>query len=316
MANEDRRGVWLAFGAYIVWGLLPVYWKALHAVPAGTILANRIAWSAVFVAAVLSLQRNWGWLRPALHSRRIVLTYVGAGVLLSINWYIYIWAVNAGFLVDASLGYFITPLINVLLGVVVFRERLRRLQWAAVGLAAVGVLYITFTYGQLPWIGLSLALTFGVYGLVKKQARLPSLQGMALETGAIVLPALAFLLFQEVSGAGVLGHVDWWTTLLLAGTGVITVIPLLWFADAAQRIPLSMMGLIQYVSPTLMFLLGLLVFHEPFDTHKLVGFVFIWLALALYWATNLYAPKPPPAPHAPAPTRRPAPFSALLLAVA
>lgn len=303
MASEERRGVWLAFGAYIIWGLLPVYWKALHAVPAGTILANRIAWSAVFVAVVLSVQRNWGWLRPALRSRRIVLTYVGAGVLLSINWYIYIWAVNAGFLVDASLGYFITPLINVLLGVAIFHERLRGLQWAAVGLAAAGVLYITFTYGQLPWIGLSLALTFGVYGLVKKQARLPSLQGMALETAAIVLPAIAFLVYQEVSGAGVFGHVDWWTTLLLAGTGSITVIPLLWFADAAQRIPLSMMGLIQYVSPTLMFLLGLLVFHEPFDTDKLIGFAFIWVALAIYWSTNLHPTKTPPTPHAPAPSR-------------
>jgi chloramphenicol-sensitive protein RarD len=163
-------------------------------------------------------------------------------------------------------------------------------------------LYITFTYGQLPWIGLSLALTFGVYGLVKKQARLPSLQGMALETGAIVLPAFAFLVYQEVSGEGVLGHVDWWTTLLLAGTGVITVIPLLWFADAAQRIPLSMMGLIQYVSPTLMFLLGLLVFHEAFDTHKLIGFVFIWAALAIYWSTNLHPAKTPPNGPAPAPS--------------
>jgi len=240
-----------------MWGLLPIYWKALHSVPAAAILANRIVWSAVFVTLLLSVQRHWNWLPAALRSRRTVLTYVGAGVLLSINWYIYIWAVNAGFLVDSSLGYFITPLINVLLGVLVFRERLRMTQWLAVGLATAGVLYITFTYGQLPWIGLSLALTFGVYGLVKKRARLPSLEGMTLETGAILLPALAFLIYQETTGAGVLGHVDWWTTLLLVGTGVITVIPLLWFAEAAQRIPLSMLGLIQYIAPTLMFLIGL-----------------------------------------------------------
>jgi chloramphenicol-sensitive protein RarD len=306
MTGEDRRGVWLALGAYVVWGLLPVYWKALHAVPAAAILANRIVWSAVFVSLLLTVQRNWGWLPAALRSRRIVLTYIGAGVLLSINWYIYIWAVNAGFLVDSSLGYFITPLVNVLLGVLVFRERLRPAHWAAVGLAAAGVLYITVSYGQLPWIGLSLALTFGTYGLVKKQARLPSLQGMALETAAIVLPALGFLAWQEASGAGVLGHVDWWTTLLLAGTGVITVIPLLWFADAAQRIPLSTMGLIQYISPTLMFLTGLLVFHEAFDAHKLAGFVLIWAALVLYWTTSLRAARQPAAPvqpSAPAPSR-------------
>lgn len=303
MAGEDRRGVWLALGAYVVWGLLPVYWKALHAVPAISILANRIVWSAVFVALVLTVGRNWGWLRAALHSRRIVLTYVGAGVLLSINWYIYIWAVNAGFLVDSSLGYFITPLVNVLLGVLIFHERLRPAQWAAVGLAAAGVLYITASYGQLPWIGLSLAATFGVYGLVKKQARLPALQGMALETGAIVLPAAAFLLYQEMTGAGVVGHVDWWTTLLLVGTGVITVIPLLWFAEAAQRIPLSTMGVIQYVSPTLMFLLGLLVFHEAFDVHKLIGFVLIWAALVVYWMTSLRSAGPAAKPPVAAPSR-------------
>jgi chloramphenicol-sensitive protein RarD len=265
-------------------------------VPAATILANRILWSAVFVALLLGVQRNWGLLRPALRSRRIVTTYVGAAILLSVNWYIYIWAVNAGFLVDSSLGYFITPLVNVVMGVIFFRERLSQWQLVAIGLATAGVLYITLSYGRLPWIGLSLALTFGTYGLLKKQARLPSLEGMALETGTIVVPALAFLIFQEVAGAGVLGHVDWLTSLLLVGTGVITVFPLLWFSDAAQRIPLSMMGVIQYISPTLMFLLGLVAFHEEFNVHKLIGFVLIWSALLVYWATSLRTartPRPP-----------------------
>lgn len=287
--NEYRRGVWFAVGAYTLWGLLPIYWKALHAAPAAAILANRIAWSAVFVALLLTAQRNWGWLRPALRSRRTVVTYVLAALFLSVNWYIYIWAVNAGYLVDSSLGYFITPLANVLMGVLFFRERLNGGQWLAVALAAAGVLYITFSYGQLPWIGLSLALTFGVYALVKKQARLPSLEGMALETGAIFLPAVVFLVYQEAAGQGVLGHADWLTNLLLVSTGVITVIPLLWFADAAQRIPLSMMGVIQYISPTLMFLLGIAVFHEPFDVHRLLGFLLIWSALAVYWAATARA---------------------------
>lgn len=314
MSTEERRGVWLAIGAYAVWGLLPIYWKALHNVPAGTILANRIAWSAVFVGLLLTLQRNWGWLRGALHSPRTVITYVVAALFLTVNWYIYIWAVNAGYLVDASLGYFITPLVNVVIGVLVFRERLNRGQWVAVGLAAAGVLYITVSYGQLPWIGLSLAFTFGVYGMVKKQARLPSLEGMALETGTIFLPAVAFLIYQDLAGDGVLGHTDWLTSLLLMGTGIITVIPLLWFADAAQRIPLSMMGVIQYISPTLMFLLGIFVFHEPFDLHKLVGFLLIWAALAVYWATSMrslrkaqpqaqpQAQPPPEIPEAPVPS--------------
>jgi chloramphenicol-sensitive protein RarD len=305
MASEERRGVWFAVGAYTVWGLLPIYWKALHSVPAASILANRIAWSAVFVALLLTVQRNWGWLRPALRSRRTVLTYVAAAILLSVNWYIYIWSVNAGYLVDSSLGYFITPLVNVLVGVLLFHERLGQGQWAAVGLAAAGVLYITFSYGQLPWIGLSLALTFGLYGMVKKQARLPSLEGMALETGTIFLPAVAFLVYQEMAGDGVLGHTDWLTSLLLVGTGVITVIPLLWFADAAQRIPLSMMGVIQYISPTLMFFLGIAVFHEEFNVHKLVGFALIWSALLVYWATSMRAAKTPrpPAPPVPLPSR-------------
>ncbi len=304
MATEERRGVWFAIGAYSVWGLLPIYWKALHSVSAAGILANRIVWSAVFVVLLLGLQRNWGWLRPALRSRRIVFTYVGAAILLSINWYIYIWAVNAGYLVDSSLGYFITPLANVLMGVLFFRERLNQGQLVAVGLAAAGVLYITMSYGQLPWIGLSLAFTFGFYGLIKKQARLPSLEGLALETGVMVLPALVFLVFQEMTGAGALGHTDWLTTLLLAGTGVITIIPLLWFSNAAQRIPLSMMGVIQYISPTFMFLLGLIVFHEEFNVHKLAGFVLIWSALLVYWATSMRAAKTrPPAPPIPLPSQ-------------
>jgi chloramphenicol-sensitive protein RarD len=305
MASEARRGVWFAIGAYTVWGLLPIYWKALHGVPAATILANRIAWSAVFVGLLLTIQHNWAWLRPALHSRRTVFTYVAAAVLLSVNWYIYIWAVNADYLVDASLGYFITPLVNVVVGVLLFRERLSQGQWVAVGLAAAGVLYITFSYGQLPWIGLSLAFTFGLYGMVKKQARLPSLQGMAVETGTIFLPAVAFLLYQEVAGDGVLGHTDWVTSLLLAGTGIITVIPLLWFADAAQRIPLSMMGVIQYIAPTLMFFLGIAIFHEDFNADKLVGFALIWAALLVYWMTSMRAARRPrpPIPPVPLPTR-------------
>ena len=287
MDHSQRRGMWLAIGCYMAWGLLPLYWRALHSVPAADILANRMVWSFVFVLILLTVRRNWHWIRRAVHSKRILLTFTATALLLSANWYVYIWAVNAGFVVESSLGYFINPLVSVLLGVLFLHERLRPWQWASIGVAAAGVLFLTLSYGQLPWIALTLAFTFAFYGLLKKQARMPALEGMALETGIMFLPAIAFLFFHESTGVGTIGHEAWLTNLLLVGTGVVTVIPLIWFAEAAQIIPLSMLGILQYISPTLQFTIGIAIFHEAFSGSKLIGFGIIWAALLLYWAEGI-----------------------------
>lgn len=287
MSHDQRRGVWYAIACYSIWGILPIYWHAMQAVPAIEILANRMVWSLLFVALLLTLKHNWGWVGKAVHSRHIMLTFLATALLLSANWYIYIWSVNAGYVVESSLGYFITPLVNLLLGVVFMRERLRSGQWVAVGVAAAGVLFLTVTYGQLPWIALSLASTFGLYGLLKKRARLESMEGLALETSFMFIPALVFLIYSQMAGFGAFGNVDAFTALLLVLTGVITVGPLIWFASAARLIPLSMMGFIQYISPTLQFIIGVTLFHEPFNATKLIGFSIIWVALIIYSAEGM-----------------------------
>jgi chloramphenicol-sensitive protein RarD len=203
--------------------------------------------------------------------------------VLAVNWLIYIWAVNTDHIVETSLGYFINPLLTVLLSVVILRERLRRLQWMAVGVAAAGVAYLTWQHGRVPWIALALAVSFGGYGLLKKQSPLGALHGLALETTVLVLPALAFLVGVNAQGTGDFGHAGWRTSLLLAFTGVVTTLPLLLFAHAARRVSLSTMGVLQYLAPTCQFLIGVWVYHEPFSRTQLTGFAMIWTALLLYW---------------------------------
>jgi chloramphenicol-sensitive protein RarD len=281
-----NKGVWYAVVCYGLWGFFPFYWKVLHLVPAGQILAHRILWSFLFVVLVVAARKEWTRLRDSLN-RRTVLIYTAASVLLSVNWLTYIWSVNSGFIIESSLGYFINPLVNVLLGVLFMGERLRPMQWAPVGLAAAGVIYLTASYGSLPWISLVLAFSFGLYGLVKKAAPLGALHGITLETGLLCLPALGYLLLVEGQGAGAFGHVGALETFMLAFSGVVTAIPLLLFAGSARRIPLSMMGIIQYISPTLQFLIGIWAFNEAFSGAKLVGFVIIWLALLLYSVEGL-----------------------------
>ncbi len=276
-----KKGVIYAFAAYGLWGLFPIYFKLIKAAPADQILCHRIVWSVVFLAIVLSFAREWGNLRR-LVTGRILLVYAGAAALLAINWYTYIWAVNSNFVIEASLGYFINPLVNVLLGVIFLKEKLKKYQWIAIGIAAVGVGYLAIALRALPWIPLTLALSFGLYGLSKKTAPLNALHGLSLETGALFIPALAYLLFVETQGSGAFGHVSWGVTLLLSLAGVVTAVPLLLFAGAAHRIPLSTMGFIQYITPTLQFLAGLLLFREDFSQHRLIGFSIIWLALAWY----------------------------------
>jgi chloramphenicol-sensitive protein RarD len=278
-----NRGILYGIGAYLCWGFFPIYWKLLQGVPAMQIMTHRLVWSFIFLAAIISWREDWATLIRSVRSKRILLIYGLAGSLLAVNWLVYIWAVNAGFVVETSLGYFINPLVNVLLGVIFLRERIHPLVWIPIGLASAGVLYLTLSYGSLPWIALVLAFTFGFYGLVKKTAPLGSLHGLTLETALLTLPALAYLAFTEFNGSAAFGHVATATTLLLAFTGVVTAVPLLLFGMAARQIPLWMLGLLQYIAPSIQFLIGILLYHEPFTPARLVGFSLIWGALLLYW---------------------------------
>jgi chloramphenicol-sensitive protein RarD len=277
-----KKGVLAGIGAYTLWGLFPIYWRLLEQVPAMQILAHRVVWSLAFVVLILLLQRDWQWVKGTIHNRRTMVVYTVAAILLSINWFTYIWAVNAGFVVEASLGYFINPLVNFMLGVIFFKEKLRGGQLAAVVLAVLGVVYLAITYGSLPWISLVLAFTFGMYGLIKKSASLESMHGFSLETAVLFLPALGFLFYQGASGQGAFTQYGTLVTLLLILAGPVTSIPLIMFGYAARTIPLSMLGFIQYIAPTLQFLLGVFVYNEPFPTSRLVGFSMIWLALLFY----------------------------------
>ena len=277
-----RKGALAGMGAYVLWGLFPIYWRLLERVPALEILAHRMIWSLVFVAVILTVQKDWRWLGLVLRNRRTVVTYTVAAVLLSVNWGTYIWAVNAGYVVEASLGYFINPLVNVLLGVALLGEKLRAGQVVAVVLAGLGVVYLTVSYGSLPWISLVLAFTFGLYGLIKKTAALESMHGFSLETLVLFLPALVYLLYREAAGVGAFVHLGLVPTLLLILAGPVTSVPLLLFGYAARRVPLSMLGFLQYIAPTLQFILGVFVYIEPFPPARLVGFCIIWVALLVY----------------------------------
>ena len=284
-----KKGVLYGIGAYILWGFFPIYWKWLQAVPAIQIISHRIIWSFVLLALILFVTRQWRSFRSAAFSRRVVLIYLASAILLSINWLTYVWAVNAGFVIETSLGYFINPLLSVLLGVLFLREKLRPWQWVPIGLAAIGVIYVAFSYGQFPWIALTLAVSFGLYGLVKKMAPLGSLYGLTLETGLLCLPAVIFLLVMEGQGQGAFLHSPSVSNLLMIGAGLVTTVPLLMFSSAAQRIPLSMVGILQYITPTLQFILGVFVYHEPFNLSLLIGFSIVWLALLIFWGENYLA---------------------------
>ncbi len=279
-----NAGYLYALAAYVLWGLFPVYWKQLDSIPATQLIGHRIVWSFIFLLMVLAALGQLGRLRGLLRNRAIVRTYGLAGLLLAGNWLTYVWAVTHGYIVEASLGYFINPLFSVLLGLVVLKERLRPWQWVAIGLATLGVGYLTITYGRLPWIALTLAGTFGIYGLVTKTAPLDALDGLTLETGLLFLPAAAFLIWNEAQGVGAFGHVGATANLLMLGAGAVTAIPLLFFGVAARRVPLSAVGILQYVAPTLQFLLGVLAYHEPFSRTHLTGYSLVWLALIVFWA--------------------------------
>ncbi|HNB50917.1 MAG TPA: EamA family transporter RarD [Anaerolineales bacterium] len=290
-----NKGILYGIGAYALWGFFPIYWKLLHHVPALELLSHRIVWSFLLLMAVILVSRQGTDFRKLLTPRTIGI-YLIAAVLIGGNWGMYVWAVNAGHIVETSLGYFINPLVSVLLGLVILREKLRPAQWGPILLALSGVVYLTFTFGRLPWIALTLAFTFGFYGLVKKLAPLSSLYGLTLETGLLFLPALIFLGSAEMTGAGAFLHTGTTSDLLMFGAGVVTTIPLLMFASAAKRIPLTLIGLLQYLAPTIQFLIGVFVYHEPFDTTRLIGFGLVWLALIIFAGESYLAHRAPQMP--------------------
>jgi chloramphenicol-sensitive protein RarD len=288
MTPVDRRGMWVAVGAYVLWGVMPLYWHLLKAVPSLQIVLHRIAWSALFVGAYLLWRDGRGWLRRTLAGPRLGWMLALSGVLIAFNWGLYIWAVNAGHVVETALGYFINPLLNVLIGVLFLRERLRPLQWLSVAVAAAGVLWLAVRYGQVPWIALALAASFGLYGVVRKLAHVDAVAGLGVESAYLFLPAIALLAWTEAHGDGGFGagYGAAASALLVLG-GIVTALPLVGFAYAVRRIPLATVGLLQYIAPTLQFLIGVLVFREPFDRERLVGFACIWLALAIFAADGL-----------------------------
>ncbi|MCA2227056.1 EamA family transporter RarD [Nonomuraea aurantiaca] len=277
-----RRGVLFGAAAYTMWGLFPLYWPLLKPSGAVEILAHRMAWSLVAVLVVLAVRRHWSWISGLLKEPRKLALLALAAVIVTVNWGVYIYAVNAGQVVESALGYFINPLISVLFGVVLLKERLRPLQWAAVGFGTLAVLVLTIDYGRPPWIALALAVSFGLYGLVKKQANVGAAESLTVETLVLLAPALAYILYLGQTGQSTFGTEGLGHAALLAGAGVITAVPLLCFTAAAIRVPLSTIGLLQYIAPVLQFLCGVLVAKETMPASRWIGFSIVWLALAIF----------------------------------
>lgn len=292
MNSETVKGFWYSVAAYVLWGFLPIYWKHLSSVPSAEILSHRIIWSFALVMMILVVSGHWRDILAVLRQRQLLIRLAVASVLISINWFTYIWAVNHDHIVEASLGYYINPLFSVLLGMTFLHEKMSRLQWAAVAIAAIGTIVLAVEYGHFPWIALLLAASFGLYGLVKKVVRVDPLVGLAYETSVMVPISLVYLVYLQWNGTGALGHAPLEIELYLWLAGIATTLPLLWFANGAQRIPLSMLGFIQFLSPTISLFLGVFVFHEPFTKAHLISFSLIWLAIALYTVSKVSFPKP------------------------
>ena len=282
-----HKGILSAVLAFLCWGLFPLYFHALRDVPPLQILAHRMLWSLLFLVIVLAVRRQWAWL-AIVRQPRVLGSFIASALLLSINWLIYIWAVNHGHVIESSLGYFINPLVNIVFGCVLLKERLRTAQWMAIGVAALGVAWLTWQAGSVPWIALALAASFGGYGLLRKTAALGALEGLSFETMVLFPVAAGYVGWLTLHGDNAFVNTDSLSTrLLLMAAGPVTAIPLLLFATGARTIPLSVLGLLQYLAPTLQFLLGVWLFQEPFDTARLIGFALIWTALALFAAEGL-----------------------------
>ncbi len=285
---KNSLGLLSAVGAFILWGLLPIYWKQLDGVPSFEVLCHRMVWSLVLTGGLILLFGRGRRLLKELKDIKHVKYFFVSSVLLGGNWLLYIWAVNSNYIIETSLGYFINPLINVLLGCLIFGERLRRAQVGALFFAFVGVLYLTIYYGQFPWIALTLAISFAIYGVVHKKTPIASLDCLCIETILLVLPALVYLVYLEIVGSGHFFSAGSTTAFYLFGTGLATSAPLLLFGVAAHNLRFSTLGLCQYIAPTLALLIGIFLYNEDFSKERMIGFVFIWLGLFLYMGENLY----------------------------
>jgi chloramphenicol-sensitive protein RarD len=281
-----QSGVVFAFLAYLIWGFFPLYFHQVDQVPALEVVMHRILWSMLCIALLLGVRRHWAWLFRL--NRKIIATFAASALLIGINWLVYIWAIQQHQVVNASLGYFIQPLLNVVLGTLLLQERPRQLQWLAVGLAALGVLWLTWQAGHFPWLGLTLAFSFGLYGLIRKTAALGALEGLALETALLTPLAVVFLLWSAHQGQAAWPEADaeLWGWLLAAGP--ITAIPLLLYAAGARRITLTTLGILQYMVPSMQFFLGIYYFEEPLELLQLIGFGFIWVALVIFMLEGLW----------------------------
>lgn len=279
---EASKAAWYVVLSYTLWGFFPIYWKALAGISPFQLICHRIVWSFLMLAVLVARSRELRTSWHAMRSPRIVGIYTVAGLAIATNWLIFVWAVSVNQIVQVSLGYFINPLLSVLIGLVVFRERLRRLQWVSVALAAAGVVYLTVALDALPWIALSLAATFGTYGLMKKLAPLDPVQGLALETGILFAPAALYLVVEALAGRGAFMHAGPLRNMLMLGSGPVTALPLLLFAAGVPRLPLSLVGMLQYINPTMQITIGIMLYHEPFTRIQLVGFGLVWSALALF----------------------------------
>ncbi|MFE5737332.1 EamA family transporter RarD [Streptomyces celluloflavus] len=279
--SDQRTGLAYGFAAYTMWGLLPLYWHLLAAASPSEILAHRMAWSLPVAVVILAVLRRWSWIGPLLRQPRRLALILVCAVVISANWFLYIWAVNSGHVLEASLGYFINPLVSIAFGVLVLRERLRPMQWTAVGVGTLAVVVMTLAYGKVPWISLGLALSFATYGLVKKGIKLDGIEGFSAETALQVLPALGFLIFLGTRGESAFASGGMGQALLLAGCGIATALPLICFGASAVRLPLTTIGMMQYLAPTFQFILGLTVFHEAMPAERWAGFALVWLALVV-----------------------------------
>ena len=280
--SHEALGLAAGIACFTTWGLIPIYWKLIAAVPATEILAHRFVWTTIFLSTVLTRQRRWPELLANARSPRSRIFCLTGGLAIASNWFLFIYAVNIGHVIETSLGYFMTPLMNVLFGAIFLRERLTRWQFVSVLLAALGVLNLTFGYGRFPWIAVTLCLTFGLYGLLRKQSGTAAIPGLFIETILLVPFAIIFLFYLQRSGALVFGHAGWWLSTLLISTGVVTAVPLLWFGYATRHLRLITVGFLQYLSPIGSFFLGVFLYHEPFTRGHLLTFILIWIALIIF----------------------------------